>query len=255
MFVDTHAHLTDEAFKEDFKQIVQNAKNNRVGKIITSGYDLASSQEAVAFAEKFDDVYASIGVYPENANEYTGQAENHLKQMCKNPKVVAIGEIGLQYTDNMPPKEVQKDAFARQIKLAYSLQKPIVIHCRDAFGDTIEMLKENKDFLKYGGTMHCFSGSLEFAREVVKLGLYISVGGVSTFKNATRLQEALKEIPLERIILETDCPYLSPSPFRGQRNEPARVVTIAENLAKLKNTTLEEVEKITSENVRRLFGI
>ncbi len=255
MFIDTHAHLTDEAFSLDGEKVIFNAKEAGVKKIITSGYDLASSKEAIEFAKKHDNVYASIGVYPENAEEYNQQVENAFVELARCDKVVAIGEIGLQYTEGMPDKNLQKEVFFKQIRLANKLHLPIVIHCRDAFGDIMEILRENKELLTYGGTFHCFTGSYEVAKEAADLGLYISVGGVSTFKNANRLQEVIKKIPLEKIILETDCPYLSPHPFRSQRNEPARIVAIAENLANLLSVNADEVAKKTSENVRRLFNI
>lgn len=255
MLIDTHAHLNDEAFSQDVEKVVFDAQKEGVEKIITSGYDLNSSIEAIKLADKFENVYASIGFYPENSSEYNENTEKMLLKLAENPKVVAIGEIGLQYTQGMPEKSLQKEVFVRQLKLAHSIQKPIIIHCRDAYGDMIEILKENKQFLTFGGTFHCFSGSFEIAKEAIKLGLNISVGGVSTFKNANKLQDALKEIPLECMIFETDCPYLSPHPFRGQRNQPSRVTTIAQNLAELKEISLEEVERITTENARRLFSI
>ena len=255
MLVDTHAHLTDKAFFDDSKEVILNAQQSGVAKIITSGYNLKSSIEALEFAKEHDGVYASIGVYPENAEEYNQETEDKLAEMSKDEKVVAIGEIGLQYTEGMPDKEIQKEVFVRQLQLANKLRLPIVIHCREAFGDMMQLLKENHDLLENSGTFHCFSGSLEIANEAIKLGLYISVGGVSTFKNATRLQEAIKEIPIDKIILETDCPYLSPHPYRSKRNEPQRIATIAENLAMLKGLDKSEVERITSENVRRLFNI
>lgn len=255
MLIDTHAHLTDQAFSQDGEKVVCDAKNTGVEIIITSGYDIESSIGALAFAEKHDGVYASVGIYPENIAEYDENSEKTLEKLAKNDKIVAIGEIGLQYTDGMPDKYLQKEVFAKQIRLADKLGLPIVIHCREAFGDLIEILKENKQFLNRGGTFHCFCGSLEIAKEAINLGLYISVGGVSTFKNAVRLQEVIRQIPLERIILETDCPYLSPHPYRSKRNEPSRVAVIAENLARLKNISVAEVERVTTENARRLFDI
>lgn len=255
MLIDTHAHLTDEAFNEDFDQIIENAKEYGVEKIITSGYNLSSSKEALNFAENHEGVFASIGIYPENAEEYCSDVEKEIILLAQNKKVVAIGEIGLQYTDGMPEKNLQKEVFVKQLKMADRLNLPIVLHCRDAFGDMILLLKENKNFLNSGGTFHCFSGSLEIAQEAIKLGLYISIGGVSTFKNATKLQEIIKEVPLEKIILETDCPYLAPAPFRGQRNQPAMVRRIAENLSVIKGVSIEDIERVTTENARRLFKI
>ena len=255
MFIDTHAHLTDKAFAGREEEILQNAKDCLVEKAITSGFDLASSKEAIEFAKKHDGVYASIGFYPEYVKNYTVEDEEELKSLAKDKKVVAIGEIGLQYTDGMPERELQKEVFLKQLKLAYQLEKPVVLHCRDAYGDMIKFLKENKDFLVYGGTFHCFSGSYEIAMEAIKLGFYISIGGVSTFKNATNVKEVLKNVPLERMLLETDCPYLAPHPYRGKINEPKYIPTIAENLAVLKGVDVETVAKITTENARRLFKI
>lgn len=255
MFIDTHAHLTDKAFAGREEEILQNAKDCLVEKVITSGFDLASSKEAIDFARKHDGVYASIGFYPEYVKNYTLEAEEELKSLVKEEKVVAIGEIGLQYTDGMPERELQKEVFLKQLKLAYQLEKPVVLHCRDAYGDMIKLLKGNKDLLVFGGTFHCFSGSYEIAMEAIKLGFYISIGGVSTFKNATNVKEVLKNVPLERMLLETDCPYLAPHPYRGKINEPKYIPTIAENLAVLKGVDVETVAKITTENARRLFKI
>lgn len=255
MLIDTHAHLTDSAFNEDREDVVKRAKENMVKNIITSGFNLPSSLEAVEFCRNHDGVFASVGVYPENINELTDDEMSKLALLIDDEKVVAIGEIGLQYADDMPDKNAQKAGFLKQIKLAYDKKKPIVIHCREAYGDTLEILKENKEFLTYGGTMHCFGGSEEVAKELIKLGLYISVGGVSTFKNAVRLREVIRSVPLERIILETDCPYLTPTPFRGKRNNPEYIPLIAENLAQIKGVSVEEVARVTTENARRLFKI
>lgn len=254
MFIDTHAHLTDEAFIEDLEEIIKLSQEMGVHAVINSGYDLASSKEVVKLAQGKDGLFASVGLYPENIEEID-KTFLELSQLAKNEKVVAIGEIGLQYTQDCPDKDKQKEGFLKQLKLAFDLQKPIVIHCRDAYGDMIQLLKENSHLLKFGGTFHCFCGSKEIAKEALKLGLYISVGGVSTFKNAEKLKETLKEVPLDKIILETDCPYLTPHPFRGKRNSPAYIPTIAENLAVLKGISVEEVAKVTSENAKKLFNL
>ena len=255
MLIDTHAHLTDEAFKEDYEEIIDIAKGCGVEKIITSGYNLPSSLEALNFAKKYEGIYCSAGVYPENIGELDDETIEMLFNLCKEEKVVAIGEIGLQYTEDMPLKETQKEGFLRQLNLANEVKKPIIIHCRDAYGDMIELLKKNKNLLNEGGTFHCFSGSGEIAKEVIKLGFHISVGGVSTFKNAQNLKEVLKNVPIENILLETDCPYLTPHPYRGQRNSPCFIPTIAQNLAQIKMINVEDVARITTENARRLFKI
>lgn len=251
-FVDTHAHLTDCAFEGEIETVVCRAHENNVGAIITSGYDLKSSKEAILISEKFKNVFASIGYYPEYCENFD---EKSLKNLAKSEKVVAIGEIGLQYTENMPPKEKQIDVFEKQIKLAYELKLPIVVHCRDAYGDCLDILKKNKEFLKFGGTLHCYAGSKEMAEEFVKLGLHISIGGVSTFKNAQKTKDVASVVSLDKILLETDCPYLAPVPFRGKRNEPMYIFVIAQNLAEIKGLQVEEIAKKTTENARRLFGI
>ncbi len=254
MLIDTHAHLTDKAYSQDREEVISACQKEGI-KVITSGYDIPSSIDAISLAEKNSNIFASIGIYPEFAQNCDKNAIKTLKNLAKSPKVVAIGEIGLQYTENMPEKEIQKNAFIWQMELANELNLPIVIHCRDAYGDIIQVLKEHKNLLTYGGTFHCFSGSLEIAKEAIKLGLHISVGGVSTFKNAVKLQEAIKQIPLEKILLETDCPYLTPHPFRGKRNLPTMTAVTAEHLASLKGVAKEEVERVSEENARRLFKI
>ena len=253
MLIDTHAHLTDKAFADNVQEIIAKAKECTVTKIITSGFDYDSSVEAVEFAKKYQGIYASVGVYPENIYEYNDEIEHKLEALTKNSKVVAIGEIGLQYTEDMPEREKQKEIFLRQLSLASRCKLPVVIHCRDAYGDMIELLKKNKSLLSQGGTLHCFGGSYEIAKDAIKLGLYISVGGVSTFKNAINLKETLTKLPLENMILETDCPYLAPHPYRGKLNMPSYIPTIAENLAKLKDVSVEEVAKVTSYNAEKLF--
>lgn len=255
MFIDTHAHLTDNAFKDDKNEVVKKSFDCGVEFVITSGFNLKSSKEALKFAQEKDNVFCSIGVYPENILELDDDTLAELEKMALDKKVIAIGEIGLQYTDNMPPREKQKEGFVRQLKLAHKLGLPVVIHCRDAYGDMLELLNENKEYLKFGGTMHCYCGSKEIAQSLIKLGLHISVGGVSTFKNASKLREALKEIPLSSMLLETDCPYLAPHPYRGERNAPFYIPTTAENLAKLKEVEVEEVAKTTTKNARELFKI
>lgn len=255
MFIDTHCHLTDKQFQKDIEKVLAFSEQLGVKFFVTSGFDLDSSIKAVEFASLHKNVFATIGIYPEHACLADEKTFAKLEELAKNKKVVGIGEIGLQFTDKAPAKEVQIKVFERQIDLAFNLQKPIVIHCREAMGICLETLEKKRDKLVYGGTMHCFSGSRESALRVLKLGLNISVGGVSTFKNATNLKEALSTVPLERILLETDCPYLAPHPYRGQRNSPAFLPTIAENLAKILGKDVSEVEKVTSQNALKLFGL
>ena len=255
MLIDTHAHLTDKRFEGEVQEIIKKSYDSMVEIVITSGTNLKTSKMAVSLAEEFEGVFASIGVHPQDADEYNDKIEKELEKLAQSRKVIAIGEIGLEYLEGCIDKEVQKQVFERQIKLAYKLSLPIVIHTREAIGDTMKILKANKELLTNGGTLHCFSESEEIAKEAIKLGLNISVGGVSTFTNAKRLQEVIKNIPIDKIILETDCPYLAPTPFRGQRNDPSFIPYIAQNLADLKGLSVEEVAKITTLNARRLFKI
>ncbi len=255
MFIDTHAHLTDERFDEDREEIIKKAFDSMTEKIITSGVNLENSKQAVKLAEEYENIYASIGVHPQDVDGVEDNTLKEIERLASSKKVVAIGEIGLEYLENSPDRELQNQVFIEQILLAEKLELPIVIHTRNAIGDTMKILREYKNHLKSGGTLHCFSESLEIAQEAIKLGFCISVGGVSTFTNAKRLQEAIKEIPIENIILETDCPYLAPTPYRGQRNDSSFIPVIAENLAKLKNLSVQEVEEITTLNARRLFKI
>lgn len=256
MYIDTHAHLTDIAFAGKVDEVIKKSQECMVEKIITSGYNLPSSEEALKLSQNYSEiVYCSIGVYPENIEEYSNEVEDKIIELSHNKEVVAVGEIGLQYTDGMPSRDKQKSIFIKQLELAHHLKLPVVLHCRDAYGDMITLLKQNKHLLTYGGTFHCFSGSKELAKEIIKLGLNVSVGGVSTFKNAVNVKEAIKDVPLEYILLETDSPYLAPHPFRGKLNSPSYIPTIAENLASLKSVPVEEVEKVTTQNARRLFNI
>ncbi len=255
MFIDTHAHLYNEKFEGKLKEVLTFCKQQKVDKIICSAADIASAYQAVMLADKFDNIYATIGVHPQDCVNFSEKDLKTLEALAKNEKVVGIGEIGLEYLDGCPDKEIQKTAFLNQIKLAYKLQLPIVIHCREAVGDCLKLLKENQKFLNFGGTFHCFSESIESANEVLKLGLHISIGGVVTFKNGKRLQEVAPAIPLDRLLLETDCPYLAPEPYRGTLNHPGNIPIIAQKIATLKGLSLQEIETATTQNARRLFKI
>lgn len=254
MFVDTHCHLTDEKLS-DSENILKKSHEMGVAKMITSGFDLPSSIEAVKFAEKHEGVFASIGIYPCEVDKVDENYIEKLKALAKNDKVVAIGEIGLELRENCPSFERQKEVLVEQLILAHELKLPLVFHCREAIGKMLEILKENKHLLEFGGTLHCFTESKEVAKEIVKLGLHISIGGVSTFKNARHVQEAIGVVPLEKMLLETDSPYLAPTPFRGQINTPAFIPYIAENIAKIKGISTAEVGEITTANATKLFKI
>jgi len=247
--IDTHCHIEIEDYK-NIEQILENCKKNGIDKIIVSGYDLESSKEAVKLADKYDAIYATVGFLPEVLQKENSYDLNDLEILLQNKKVVGIGEIGLDYYWYKDNKEEQKKLFISQIKLALKYNKPIVIHCREAIQDCYDIVKK---YSNLKGTMHCYSGSVEMAKEFVKLGLYISVGGVSTFKNSKNIKEVINELDLEYILLETDSPYLTPEPYRGKRNYPYYVGIIAEKISKIKNIDLKTIEIITTSNACKLF--
>ena len=251
-FVDVHAHLTDEKFYDLFG-VVDRARENSVNFIVTSAYDISSSKKSIEIAGQFENVYATVGIHPENVQGITEDDMGQIKLLANEKKVVAVGEIGLDYYWVDDNKELQKEIFVKQIELANELNLPIVVHSRDAMGDTIEILKKNPP--KRNSLLHCYSGSVESAKLLIELGFSFSFGGVSTFKNAKNVVEVIKFLPIERILLETDCPYLTPEPFRGKRNEPKNIVYIADAIAKIKGLSLEDVAEITTKNAKGLFSI
>ncbi len=251
-FVDVHAHITSDCF-ENVAEVVKRAEDAGVKNIVCSAFNFSSSKQAVELSKQFARVFANVGFHPENTNEIEDTSLEKLEALAMDEKVVAIGEIGLDFHREGFDKDRQKEFFIKQIQLANKLKKPVVIHSRDAMGETIELLKNNKPICP--SLLHCFSGSVESARELLELGFSFSIGGVVTFKNAKNLPEVVKMLPLERILLETDCPYMSPVPFRGQKNEPKNVVYIADEIARLKGISIEEVAKITTKNAQRVFGL
>lgn len=254
MYIDTHCHLTDNKY-DNIDLILDESKKVGVKNFITASVDLKSSLTSVKFANCHEGVYSSIGIYPENVKDFSENILENLAELSKNSKVVAIGEIGLDYNQTFSDKYIQKDVLVKQIHFAYELGLPIVFHCREAYGDLLNILKSEKNYLKFGGTCHCFNGSKEIAKEILKLDLHISVGGVSTFKNAENIRQMLKTIPLEKIILETDSPYLTPHPYRSKINSPMYIPLIANNLANILNTSIDEIELNTTKNAKRLFNI
>jgi len=251
MFIDTHAHLNDEQFQEDLKEVLSRAAAARVRYVVNVGYDLASSRKAAALAEEYPELYAVVGIHPDEAKEVTLETYQELRKLAGQKKVVAIGEIGLDYYWDNSPRDVQQEVFRQQIRLAQELDLPIVIHDREAHGDILKIMQEEKP---KRGIMHCYSGSREMAEICLQLGFYISFAGPLTFKNAKKAVEVAETIPLDRLLIETDCPYLTPHPFRGKRNEPARVVLVGEKLAQIKGLTVEEIAEVTSSNARRIFS-
>lgn len=254
MLIDTHAHLQDKALKSDLEEVLKRAEASGVKKIICIGYDYPTSVEAVELARKYEGIYAVVGIHPHDAKELDDEILSRLYQLAGEEKVVAIGEIGLDYYRNLSPQEKQKEAFIAQIKLARELGKPVVIHDRDAHQDVVDIIKKEKAGVN-GGIMHCYSGHLPLAIEFMKEGFYISFAGPVTFNNARKTQEVAANIPLERILIETDCPYLAPEPMRGKRNEPAYVSYVARKIAEIRRKSVEEIAYITSLNAEKAFAL
>jgi TatD DNase family protein len=251
---DTHVHLNADQFEEDVEQVIKRAKEVGVDKMVVVGFDRKTIEKAMKLVETFEGLYASVGWHPVDAIDMTDEDLVWIEELTGHPKVVALGEMGLDYYWDKSPKEVQKEVFRKQIQLAKKVKLPIIIHNRDATQDVVQILKEEKAE-EVGGIMHCFSGSVETAKQCVDMNFYISLGGPVTFKNAKKPKEVAKEIPLNRLLIETDCPYLAPHPYRGKRNEPAYVKLVAEQIAELKEVSYEEVAKQTYENALELFGI
>lgn len=256
LLYDTHAHLNDEAFQEDSEATLQRALDAGVQKLNIVGCDPASSEQAVAMALAYSGVYAVVGVHPSDADQYDRAFEEQLRRWAALDKVVAIGEIGLDYHyEDDIAHDIQQDVFRRQVRLAEELQLPIVIHSRDAMEDTLSILREVKPEGNYRGVFHCFSGSWEQAQLCLELGFYLGFDGPLTFKNSKKPVRVAREMPLERILIETDCPYMAPEPKRGRRNEPAYVAHIAAKLGEIREISPEEAARITYENGCRLFGV
>jgi len=254
MLIDTHAHLQDEDLQKDLENVLTRAAEAGVEKIICVGYDLKSSQEAVNLARKYRQIYAVVGVHPHDAAHLDEKTLEKLYVMAKDPRVVAIGEIGLDFYRDLSPRDLQRQAFRDQIKLAQELGKPIVIHDRDAHQEVLDIIKQEKAG-RNQGIMHCYSGELPLAVELIKEGFYISFAGPLTFKNARKSQEVAARIPMDKILVETDCPYLAPEPFRGKLNEPAHVKYTAAKLAALRNKNIDEVAYLTNLNAKKVYRI
>jgi TatD DNase family protein len=252
MWVDTHCHLNDPEFQEDYSTVIANALEAGVGRLIVVGYDLKSSRRAVELAQLYKPVYAAVGIHPHDAKDWGDHSARELREILTGPKVVALGEIGLDYHYNYSPKAEQLRAFREQLHIAKELNKPAIIHNREAHHDTLQVINEVQPG-PAGGVLHCFTGSRETAIQCLALGFYISFAGPLTFTNADKLRQVAAGIPLDKVLVETDCPYLSPVPYRGRRNEPARVVLVGAKLAEIHGVMTEEMENITTVNAKRLF--
>ncbi len=253
MLVDTHAHLDSERYDADREEVIARSLAAGVGAIITVGVDLASSRAAVALAQQYSNVYATVGIHPHEAADVGPDDFTALTRLSGEPGVVAIGEIGLDFYRNWSPPERQREVFLAQLDLARQMNKPVVIHDREAHEEIMSILRSRADGLK--GVLHCFSGDQPMAYEALEMGFYVSLAGPVTFHNARKLQELTRQLPLDGLLVETDCPFLAPHPYRGQRNEPAYVRLVAEKLSALKELPLEQVVEATTRNAGQLFGL
>lgn len=259
MFVDSHAHIDGEEYDADRDEVIARARAAGVCAILNVGTGDphgGNFVRAVETAEKYEDVYAAVGVHPHDARLYDDEAERCLRRLLKSsPRVVALGEIGLDYHYDNSPRDVQREVFVRQLRLARQENLPVIIHSRDANDETVEILRSELTGSQRGGVMHCFGGGAAMAEGVLRLGFMISFAGNVTFKKADALREVARTVPLERLLVETDCPFLTPVPFRGRRNEPARVVETARALAAIHGVEAEEMGRITTDNFARLFSV
>lgn len=253
MLIDVHAHYDDKRYNGDREQVINAVRESGVDRIINSGSGIKSSRASVELAGKYDFIYAAVGVHPHETERTPDNTIDILAELLKNKKVVAVGEIGLDFYRDFSDRDSQRHWFKKQMDFAADVRYPAVIHDRDAHGECLEMVKKYKGMVK--GIFHCFAGSAEMSRELVKLGYMMSFGGVATFENAKTCHEVLKELPLDYILLETDCPYLAPHPHRGERNDSSYLPLIARKIAEIKNIKTEEVISKTGENAKRCFNM
>ena len=258
MFIDSHAHIDGTEFDGDREEVIQRAQAAGVSVILNVGTGDPHSgafERAVELGKAHESIYTAIGTHPHDARLYDDSAEEKIKRLINNEHVIAWGEIGLDFHYDNSPRDVQVEVFKRQLRAARECDLPVVIHTREAEAETIEILKSEYDGAQRRGVFHCFSGSMELAQRAIEIGFMISFSGIVTFKKADELRAAAKEVPLDRLLIETDCPYLTPIPYRGKRNEPAYVVEVARALATLHDVDIEEMARVTSENFNRFFGL
>ena len=261
MIIDTHVHYDDAAFDVDRDELLSSLRENNIGCVLEIGSSAESLPKVRALTKQYDFVYGAVGLHPDEVGDLTDRVMADMRQDMKDPKILAVGEIGLDYYWNKEAKEIQKEAFRKQVRLAQEYDKPVVIHSREAAADTLEIVREMYgpgsagEHMKRKRVMHCYSYAAEQARIYTRrLGFYLGIGGVVTFKNAKKLKEVVADTPMEYLILETDCPYLAPVPFRGKRNSSLYLPYVVREIARLKGISEEEVEKITEDNARKLFG-
>jgi len=252
MIIDTHAHYDDEAFEKDRNEVLRELSHKGVEKVINAAASMDGCRRVLRLSDEYDFVYGMLGVHPDDVGELTEKDMDFIRENAADPKIVAIGEIGLDYHWDVAPREVQKHWFLRQIEIAKEAGLPICVHSRDAAADTLAVLKEGKAE-EAGGVIHCYSYSAEFAKEYLAMGFYFGIGGVVTFKNGRKCKEVVEMLPMDKILLETDAPYLAPEPFRGKRNESSYLSYVAKEIASIKNISEEEVIFRTTENAHRLY--
>ena len=254
MIFESHAHYDDEAFDQDRETLLTHMQENGIGYVVNISANLETCRKVLKLIEQYPYIYGTLGVHPNDVLELNEEGMEWLERKSSLDKIVAIGEIGLDYHYDEPSKEIQRKWFIRQLDLARKVQLPIIIHSREAAQDTLDIMKAEKAG-DIGGVVHCFSYGIEMAREYLSMGFYIGVGGVITFKNAKKLREVVEYAPLDRILLETDCPYLAPEPYRGKRNSSLNLPYVVEEIARIKNISREEVEAVTLENAKKMYRI
>lgn len=254
MFFDTHVHLNARQYIEDRDEVIKRAFAANVSRMVIVGFDRETIPLAIKIAEQYESIYAAIGWHPVDAIDFTEEDLAWIEELSAHPKVVALGEMGLDYHWDKSPKDIQKEVFRKQIRLAKKINMPIIIHNREATADIVEILQA-EDAAEVGGIMHCYNDSVDYIQTCLDMNFYISLGGPVTFKNATMPKEVAKMVPLDRLLIETDAPFLTPHPYRGKRNEPAYVRLVAEEIAKLREISLEELGKATTENALSIFKI
>ena len=254
MLIDTQVHLNADQYDDDLQEVIDRALSEGIDRMFVVGFDTKTIERTMKLIDQYDFIYGIIGWHPVDAIDCTDERLEWIESLSKHPKIIGIGEMGLDYHWDKSPKDIQKDVFRKQIALAKRVQLPIIIHNREATQDCVDILKE-ENASEVGGIMHSFSGSNEIADEILKMNFYVSLGGPVTFKNAKQPKEVAKHVPLDRLLVETDAPFLSPHPYRGKRNEPARVKLVAEQIAELRGLTYEEVCEATTENAERLFKL
>ena len=253
MFIDSHAHIQLDLFDSDRSVVIERAKNSQVSIILVVGFDISTSHLAVELADRYDHIYATVGLHPHDAKRFTPQTLREISLLAEHPKVVALGEMGLDYHRNLSPKSVQKRVFEEQLDLATQLDLPIVVHNRNAFDDILSILENHSQLT--GGVLHCFSENTKSMDRVIDVGFHIGIGGPVTYKKSQDLKQVVKVMPADSFLIETDCPWLAPQLRRGKRNEPAYITEIATKIAELRQVTIESVGQTSSQNFRKLFSI